>query len=113
LNKTIPAELPRQFSELTPFAGKWDLSDTNSRYAARLGTAYADLVQFHGALKKHLPDIRSYLDAKGMDRLDESDRRLARLAFAWVPVAQAVEIFKQQRVPDSKMTWDVQVEPEL
>jgi hypothetical protein len=57
--------------------------------------------------------IRDYLDAKTFDAYTESDLRLARLVFAWVPVAEAVEVFKQPRVPHSKMYWDVKDEPEL
>ena len=105
--------LPAKFSHLEMFVGKWDLPDTNKRYAERLKSSFSELEAFHAAIKKALPDIQAHLDAKNFEDYDDEDRTLARLAFAWAPVAEAVEVFKQPRVPDSKMYWDVQVEPEL
>ena len=64
---------------------------------------------------RHVADweIKTYLDAKDFVDYSEEDRRLARLVFAWVPVAEAVEVFKQPRVPDSKMYWNIEIEPEI
>lgn len=105
--------LPEQFSDLEPFLAKWDLPGTNERYAQKLASTIGELEEFHGAVRKHLEQIKSYLDSKAFDEYSDADGRLARLAFAWVPVAEAVEVFKQPRVPDSKMYWDIQIEPEL
>ena len=105
--------LPEQFSELSRFAEKWDHPGTNERYAERLATRIGELEEFHGALRARLPEIKTYLDGKAFSDYSEQDRLLARLVFAWVPVAEAVEVFKQPRVPDSKFYWDVQVEPEI
>lgn len=105
--------LPTPFKDLTRFVEKWDLPGTNERYAERLGSRYEDLEDFHGALGKHLPEIKTYLDAREFADYSDADRRLARLAFAWPSVAEAVEVFKQPRVPDSKMYWTIKAEPEL
>ena len=105
--------LPSDFEHLTPYVEKWDLPGTNERYAERLGSSFDELQAFHQAIDQEFESIKAYLDAKSFADYDEGDRRLARLVFAWLPVAEAVEVFKQPRVPDSKMYWDIQVEPEL
>ncbi len=106
-------ELPEQFSELRRFLAKWDLPGTNERYAMRLSSPIAELQEFHDALLPKIPAIKQYLDARAFDDYSNADLRLSRLVFAWVPVAEAVEVFKQPRVPHSKMYWDVKVEPEI
>jgi hypothetical protein len=105
--------LPAQFSELIGFVDKWDRPGTNERYAQRLASSMAELEAFHGAVRKRLDEIKAYLDAKAFAEYSDADERLARLVFAWVPVAEAVEVFKQPRVPDSKMYWNIRIEPEL
>jgi hypothetical protein len=105
--------LPAAFADLSRFVAKWDHPGTNPRYAMRLASTMSELQDFHDVLLPRVEEIRSYLDAKAFDEYTESDLRLARLVFAWVPVAEAVEVFKQPRVPHSKMYWDVRVEPEL
>jgi hypothetical protein len=105
--------LPPPFADLVRFVGKWDHPGTNERYAMRLSSTMPELEDFHDALLPRIEEIRAYLDARTFDDYTEADLRLARLVFAWVPVAEAVEVFKQPRVPHSKMYWDVKVEPEL
>jgi hypothetical protein len=105
--------LPAPFEDLRRFVRKWDHPGTNQRYAMRLASTIDELQDFHDALLPRIESIRQHLDAKPFDAYSEADLRLARLVFAWVPVAEAVEVFKQPRVPQSKMYWDVKVEPEL
>ena len=105
--------LPAPFGDLSRFVAKWDHPGTNERYAMRLASTMPELQDFHDAVLPRVEAIRAYLDAKSFDEYTDSDLRLARLVFAWVPVAEAVEVFKQPRVPHSKMYWDVKVEPEL
>lgn len=109
----VDKALPPPFAHLERFVERWDHPGTNGRYTERLNSAFSDLQEFHKALGAELKAIKAYLDAKTFENFEESDRRLARLAFAWPVVAEAVEVFKQPRVPDSKMYWDVQVEPEF
>lgn len=107
------ASIPEQFSELSRFTAAWDHPGTNERYAQRLASSIGELEDFHGALRARLPEIKIYLDGKDFADYSDEDRRLARLVFAWVIVAEAVEVFKQPRVPDSKMYWNIEVEPEI
>jgi hypothetical protein len=105
--------LPEQFAELQRFVAKWDKPGTAERYAVRLASTMEDLQDFHDALFQRMVTIRAYLDGKSFDAYSDADRRLGRLAFAWISAAEAVEVFKQPRVPDSKGYWDVRAEPDL
>lgn len=105
--------LPEKFVDLERFVSKWDKVGISDRYRERLASNMDELQDFHDALLPRIAEIRAYLDAKEFVDYTEADRRLGRLAFAWAPVAEAVEVFKQPKVPDSKMYWDVRVEPEL
>lgn len=107
------AALPEGFSDLDRFVGKWDLPGTNERYAQRLDSEFDELADFHAAVRDRLDAIKARLDSLAFEAYSEADRRLARLVWAWIPVAEAVEVFKQARVPDSKMYWDVRAEPEI
>jgi hypothetical protein len=105
--------LPAQFAELQRFVAKWDKPGTAERYAVRLASTMEELQDFHDALLPRMAAIRAYLDAKSFDAYSDADRRLGRLAFAWISAAEAVEVFKQPRVPDSKGYWDVRAEADL
>src|SRR3984957_3141897 len=105
--------LPAQFADLERFVAKWDKPGTAERYAVRLASTMEELQGFHGALLARMASIRAYLDAQSFDAYSDAVRRLGRLAFAWISAAEAVEVFKQPRVPDSKGYWDVRAEADL
>lgn len=105
--------LPEQFADLEHFLAKWEKPGFADRYAQRLASTIDELQEFHDALLPRIAGIRAYLDGKGFDGYSDADHRLARLTFAWPTVAEAVEVFKQPRVPDSKMSWEVCVEPQF
>jgi hypothetical protein len=107
------ALLPAPFAQLQPFVSKWDQPGTNERYAKRLSSNIAELQEFYDGITPLIPNIKAYLDAKPFDGYTDADRRLGRLVFAWVYVAEAVEVFKQPRVPNSKNFWNMKIEPEL
>jgi hypothetical protein len=111
--ETLVSALPDGFSELERFVDKWDLPGTNERYAERLRSEFTDLEDFHAAVRARFDAIQSHLDARPLVDYSAEDRRLARLVWAWVLVAEAVEVFKQSRVPDSKNFWRVSIEPEV
>jgi hypothetical protein len=105
--------IAEQFADLQRFVAKWDRPGTAERYAVRLASTMEELQDFHDALLPRMADIRAYLDGKVFDAYSDADRCLGRLAFAWISAAEAVEVFKQPRVPDSKGYWDVRAEPDL
>ena len=106
-----PVTLPEPFAELNPFLERWCNSTMNEQYAARLNSSIAEMQPFYEAVKARIEDICEYLDAKAFDEYSQGDVALGRLVVAWVPVAEAVEVFKQPRVPDSKSYWEVVEEP--
>jgi hypothetical protein len=105
--------LPEQFADLERFVAKWDRQGTAERYTVRLASTMEELQDFHDALLPRMAGIRAHLDGKSFEAFSDADRRLGRLAFAWISAAEAVEVFKQPRVPDSKGYWDVRAEPDL
>jgi hypothetical protein len=105
--------LPQEFAALQRFVTKWDKPGTAERYAVRLTSTIEELQDFHDVLLPRMPSIRAYLDAKSFDAYTDADRCLGRLAFGWISAAEAVEVFKQPRVPDSKGYWDVRAEADL
>jgi hypothetical protein len=111
---TMPEHiLPPRFAALERFVAKWDKPGTAERYAARLASTMHELQEFHDALLPRIAEIRAYLDSKSFAEYSPADRCLGRLTFAWVSAAEAVEVFKQPRVPDSKGYWDVRTELDL
>lgn len=105
--------LPAQFSALEQFVTKWDKPGTGARYATRLASTIEELQDFHDALLPRIEEVGAYLDGKSFFDYSEADRRLGRLAFAWISAAEAVEVFKEPRVPGSKTYWEVRREPDL
>jgi hypothetical protein len=105
--------LPEQFADLLRFVAKWDKQGTAERYAVRLASTMEQLQDFHDAVLPRMAAIRAHLDGKSFDAFSDADRRLGRLAFAWISAAEAVEVFKQPRIPDSKGYWDVRAEADL
>ena len=111
MTNTAEAMVPGQFSELNRYVERWDNPGMTEQYAARLGSTMDDMQEFYDAVKPRIPEIKEYLDSKDFSEYSEADKSLGRLAFAWVPVAEAVEVFKQALVPDSKMYWEIVEEP--
>ena len=107
------AILPEHFADLQRLVAKWDRQGTAERYAVRLASTIEELQDFHDTILPRMPAIRAHLDGKSFKAYSDADRCLGRLAFAWISAAEAVEVFKQARVPDSKGYWDVRAEPDL
>jgi hypothetical protein len=105
--------LPEQFADLQRFVPKWDKPGTAERYAVRLASTMEELQDFHDAILPRMAAIKAHLDSKSFSAFSDADRCLGRLAFAWISAAEAVEVFKQPRVPDSKGYWDVRAEADL
>ncbi|MEM8497134.1 MAG: hypothetical protein AAF542_03865 [Pseudomonadota bacterium] len=103
--------LPSQFSELNGFVDQWCNDDMAAQYAARLSSTMPEMQSFYEAVKMRVADIREYLDQIAFEDYTEADAALGRLLIGWVPVAEAIEVFKQIRVPDSKGYWELVEEP--
>jgi hypothetical protein len=97
-------KLPPAFKELERFVEAWDQPSLTERYAQRLARPMEELSDFHGHMMARGKEIIAYLDAKKFSEYSQEDLRLARLMFALGPVAQAVEVYKTQKVPNTGAT---------
>lgn len=107
-------QLPEGFSELEPLVEQWALPTRAQRYAARLDRPYGELVAFYDAIAPHAERAIAYLDTLDIDRLGPEATRLMHLLYSMILVSYAVNIFKQNRIPDSGAAFfDMVAEPAL
>jgi hypothetical protein len=107
-------QLPQGFSELEGLVDDWALATRKERYAARLDRPYDELVLFYDTIAPHAERAMAYLDEQDVDDLDAESARLMHLLFSMILVSYAVNIFKQNRIPDSGAAFfDMVVEPAL
>lgn len=92
--------LPAEFADLEPFAA-WALHGEHARYQKRLASSMDELQAFYDAAFPRLDDACAYLDRFGVDDLDEGGRNLLWLYCSLVTVSFPIEVWRQQRVPDS------------
>lgn len=93
--------LPKSFSELEPYVVDWALPTRAERYAARLDRPFEDLVAFYDAIAPRAEEAIAYLDGLDINNLPEEATRLLHLLYSMILVSYAVNIFKQNRIPDS------------
>lgn len=93
--------LPESFSELEPYVADWALPTRAERYAARLDRPFEDLLAFYDAIAPRAEEAIAYLDGLDIHNLSEDATRLLHLLYSMILVSYAVNIFKQNRIPDS------------
>ena len=107
-------QLPEGFSELERWVDDWALPTRAERYAARLGVPYNELVAFYDGIAPHAERAIAHLDGLDIDDLPPEAKRLMHLLFSMILVSYAVNIFKQNRIPDSGAAFfQMVVEPAL
>jgi hypothetical protein len=95
------AALPQAFSELEPFVADWALPTRAQRYEARLSKPFAELVRFYDAVAPRAEEAIGHLNGLDIDDLPEDATTLLRLLYSFILVSYAVNVFKQNRIPDS------------
>jgi hypothetical protein len=104
--------LPEAFSELEPYVAGWALATRKERYAARLDRPFDDLVVFYDAVAPRAEEAIAHLDARDINALAKDDTRLLHLLYSFILVSYAVNVFKQNRIPDSGAAFfDMVAEP--
>jgi hypothetical protein len=104
--------LPEGFSELEPYVADWALATRKERYAARLDRPFDDLVVFYDALAPRAEEAIAYLDGLNINALPQDATRLLHLLYSFILVSYAVNVFKQNRIPDSGAAFfDMVAEP--
>ena len=95
------SSLPQGFSDLEPFVTDWALPTRAQRYEARLKKPYDELVAFYDAIAPRAEEAIAYLNELDMDELPQEAERLLHLLYSMILVSYAVNVFKQNRIPDS------------
>jgi hypothetical protein len=94
-------QLPDGFSDLEPFVAAWALPTREQRYQARLSTPYDDLVRFYDAVAPRAEEAIAYLNGLDISELPDDATRLLQLLYSMILVSYAVNVFRQNRIPDS------------
>ena len=97
----MESTLPAGFEELEPYVEDWALATRAERYAARLDRPFDDLVDFYDAIAPHAERAIAYLDTLDIKALPVDAKRLMHLLYSMILVSYAVNVFKQNRIPDS------------
>jgi hypothetical protein len=104
--------LPQGFSDLEPFVADWALPTRAQRYEARLSKPFDELVRFYDAVAPKAEAAIAYLDGLDIDALPDDAARLLHLLYSMILVSYAVNVFKQNRIPDSGAAFfDMVAEP--
>ena len=93
--------LPPEFSDLEPFVANWALPTRAQRYEARLSRPFDELVSFYDAVAPRAEEAIAYLNGLDIDRLPDDATTLLHLLYSMILVSYAVNVFKQNRIPDS------------
>jgi hypothetical protein len=93
--------LPKAFTDLEPFVADWALPTRAQRYAARLAKPYDELVTFYDAIAPRAEEAIAYLNGLDINELPDDAERLLQLLYSMILVSYAVNVFKQNRIPDS------------
>jgi hypothetical protein len=93
--------LPQGFSEFGPFVADWALPTRAERYEARLSKPFDELVAFYDAVAPKAEDAIAYLNGLDIDDLPDDATRLLHVLYSFILVSYAVNVFKQNRIPDS------------
>jgi len=109
---TLTQGLPGPFSDLSPFVADWALPTRAQRYEARLSRPYDELVTFYDAIAPRAEEAIAHLNGLDLDALPEDAERLLHLLYSMILVSYSVNVFKQNRIPDSGAAFfDMVVEP--
>ena len=106
------SNLPQDFSDLEPFVAEWALPTRAQRYDTRLSKPYDELVAFYDAVAPRAEEAVEYLNRLDINELPDDASRLLHLLYSFILVSYAVNVFKQNRIPDSGAAFfDMVAEP--
>jgi hypothetical protein len=97
----MSSALPQAFSDLEPFVADWALPTRAERYDARLSKPFEELVAFYDAVAPRAEEAIAHLNSLDIDDLPDDATTLLHLLYSFILVSYAVNVFKQNRIPDS------------
>jgi hypothetical protein len=109
---TVTGTLPDGFTELERYVTDWAKPTRAERYATRLAKPFDEVVEFYDVIAPRAEEAIAYLDGLDLDALPDDPTRLMQLLYSMVLVSYAVNVFKQNRIPDSGSAFfDMVAEP--
>jgi hypothetical protein len=97
---TTASGLPAEFADLEPFAA-WILETQDERYRRRLEVPMQEMQALYETMMPRLAAIIEYCNAYPLDDLPDPVHKLLQLTYSLVQVSFPVEVWRQNRVPDS------------
>jgi enoyl-CoA hydratase/carnithine racemase len=102
----------KQWGVVNEVLAKDKLLDRGQRYEARLSKPYDDLVLFYDAAAPRAEAAIAYLNGLDINELPPDAERLLQLLYSMILISHAVNVFKQNRIPDSGAAFfDMVAEP--
>jgi len=93
--------LPEKFKELEQFASEWSLATEEERNRKRRSSSMGEIRSFYDAMLRWMPAISEHLNGFSLEELPRRERRLLNLAFSFMEIAPAVEVYLSPDVPDA------------
>ena len=90
--------LPTEFQDLSPFL-PWALSKEQERTAKRMASTQEEILAFYNAMLSRIDAITNYLKQFPLDGMPIEAETLFHLGLSLIEVANAVEMYKQPRLP--------------
>jgi len=95
------AKLPKEFSDLEPYAAEWACETEPERYDRRLASTMDELQAFYDAIFPRAKEALDFLDERDLDELTDEELNLLRMLYSLSTISFAVDCFKQPKIPDS------------
>lgn len=87
--------LPTEFNDLARFTEKWILPSEAARHHTRLNSTFEDLTDLYNTMLPRMDAIITHLDKHKLGEMPEKESNLMELAFSFMEVTTAVELFKR------------------
>jgi len=94
----VARPLPANFQDLVPFL-PWALSKEQERTAKRMASTQEEILAFYNAMLSRIDAITTYLKQFPLDGMPAEAETLFHLSLSLIEVANAVELYKQPRLP--------------
>lgn len=88
-------KLPAAFDDLVRFTDKWILPTEAARHHVRLNSTFEELQDLYDTMLPRMDALITHLDKYKLGDMPEPESNLMGLAFSFMEVTTAVELFKR------------------